>query len=183
MSFDAPDTVKRAMHQAIDDNRSHYVQTTGIPQCLISLVAKLRSGQRHSCRRTDEVMVTTGASTRSTSRQALLEPGDEVIVPDPSGRPAWKCQSRSGDSRRLPAARRPGWRYDLEELKATISLTGRGRSTSILRTTDRVALTREDITAIANLCRSQSLADLGRGLRGRRLDDAQHVARRRFRDG
>src|SRR5262245_37353340 len=34
VSFDAPETVKRAMHRAIDDNRSHYVQTTGIPPLL-----------------------------------------------------------------------------------------------------------------------------------------------------
>jgi hypothetical protein len=29
VSFDAPDTVKRAMRRAIDENRSHYLQTTG----------------------------------------------------------------------------------------------------------------------------------------------------------
>ena len=34
VSFDAPDTVKLAMHRAIDENRSHYVQTTGIPPLL-----------------------------------------------------------------------------------------------------------------------------------------------------
>ena len=34
VSFDAPDTVKEAMRRAIDENRSHYVQTTGVPRLL-----------------------------------------------------------------------------------------------------------------------------------------------------
>jgi len=32
VSFDAPDSVKTGMTRAIADNRSHYVQTTGIPR-------------------------------------------------------------------------------------------------------------------------------------------------------
>ena len=46
VSFDAPDTVKAAMHRAIDDNHSHYVQTTGVPRLLDLLVAKLRTINR-----------------------------------------------------------------------------------------------------------------------------------------
>ncbi len=42
VSFDAPDTVKQAMHRAIDENRSHYVQTTGVPRLLELLAEKLR---------------------------------------------------------------------------------------------------------------------------------------------
>src|SRR6476646_5609382 len=42
VSFDAPDTVKTAMHRAIDENRSHYLQTTGLPRLLELLTEKLR---------------------------------------------------------------------------------------------------------------------------------------------
>src|ERR671913_286858 len=34
VSFDAPETVKAAMRRAIDENHSHYVQTTGVPRLL-----------------------------------------------------------------------------------------------------------------------------------------------------
>ena len=34
VSFDSPDTVKEAMRRAIDENRTHYVQTTGVPRLL-----------------------------------------------------------------------------------------------------------------------------------------------------
>ena len=42
VSFDAPDTVKAAMHRAIDENRSHYLQTTGVPRLLDLLAEKMR---------------------------------------------------------------------------------------------------------------------------------------------
>ena len=42
VSFDTPDTVKAAMHRAIDENRSHYLQTTGVPRLLDLLADKMR---------------------------------------------------------------------------------------------------------------------------------------------
>src|SRR5215208_6327861 len=41
VSFDAPETVKAAMRRAIDENRSHYLQTTGVPRLLELLAEKL----------------------------------------------------------------------------------------------------------------------------------------------
>src|ERR671935_2905344 len=60
VSFDAPDTVKAAMHRAIDENRSHYLQTTGVPRLLELLAEKLRTKNRIPIESPDEVMVTTG---------------------------------------------------------------------------------------------------------------------------
>ena len=42
VSFDAPDTVKSAMARAIADNKSHYLQTTGVPRLRELIAAKLR---------------------------------------------------------------------------------------------------------------------------------------------
>ena len=60
VSFDAPDTVKAAMRRAIDENRSHYLQTTGVPRLLELLAEKLRTTNGIPVGRPDEVMVTTG---------------------------------------------------------------------------------------------------------------------------
>ena len=82
VSFDAPDTVKNAMHRAIDENRSHYLQTTGLPRLLELLADKLRRKNGIPVGSPDEIMVTTGGIHGGyITCQALLEPGDEVIVP------------------------------------------------------------------------------------------------------
>ena len=60
VSFDAPDTVKAAMHRAIDENRSHYLQTTGVPRLLELLAEKMRRQNGIPSTRPDDVMVTTG---------------------------------------------------------------------------------------------------------------------------
>src|ERR671913_2465452 len=84
VSFDSPDTVKNAMRLAIDENRSHYLQTTGVPRLLELLAEKLRTKNAIPVGSPDEVMVTTGGiHGLYIICQGLLEPGDEVIVPDP----------------------------------------------------------------------------------------------------
>ena len=42
VSFDAPESVKTALLQGIHDNRTHYVQTTGIPPLLDLLMKKMQ---------------------------------------------------------------------------------------------------------------------------------------------
>src|SRR5262252_1958978 len=76
VSFDAPDTVKVAMHRAIDDNRSHYLQTTGLPRLVELLAEKLRTQNGIPIGAPEEVMVTTGGiHALFIACQALLEPG------------------------------------------------------------------------------------------------------------
>src|SRR5262245_13237303 len=60
VSFGAPDTVKDAMRRAIDENRSHYVQTTGIPRLLELIAEKLRKTNGIPVGAPEEVLVTTG---------------------------------------------------------------------------------------------------------------------------
>ena len=100
VSFDAPETVKAAMHRAIDENRSHYLQTTGVPRLLELLVEKLRTRNRIPVSSADEVMVTTGGiHALYIVCQALLEPGDEVIIPDPTWPP---CAGNVRAARAVP---------------------------------------------------------------------------------
>ena len=42
VSFDAPETVKSAMTRAIAENKSHYLQTTGVPRLRELIAGKLR---------------------------------------------------------------------------------------------------------------------------------------------
>src|SRR3989304_5300536 len=78
VSFDAPDPVKRAMPRAIDDNHSHYLQTTGIPRLLELLARKLRDVNGIPINGADDVMVATGGiRALYVIFQALIETGDE----------------------------------------------------------------------------------------------------------
>jgi len=123
VSFDAPDTVKIAMARAIADNHSHYVQTTGIPRLRELIAAKLRSTNGIPVDDVEDVLVTNGGiHGLYILCRSLLEPGDEVLIPDPAWPPA------AGNilaARGVPVGYKlheaTGWQPDLDEVEAAIT--------------------------------------------------------------
>src|SRR4029450_1982746 len=88
VSFDAPDTFKRAMEKAIEENRTHYLPTTGLPRLRQLVAEKMRNKNGIPIGHDDEVLITNGGTHGIYAvMHALLEPGDEVIVPDPEWPP------------------------------------------------------------------------------------------------
>ena len=159
VSFDAPDTVKRAMHQAIDDNRSHYVQTTGIPRLLELLARKLREVNGTPIGDPSEVMVTTGGiHALYIICQALLEPGDEVVIPDPEWPPcAGNILAAQGVPVACPLRESLGWRYDLDELESKITSRTRAIYINSPHNPTGGVLTRADVERICDMVRERDL--------------------------
>ena len=159
VSFDAPDSVKRAMHRAIDENRSHYLQTTGVPRLLELLAEKLRKKNGIPVTSPEEVMVTTGGiHALYIVCQALLEPGDEVIVPDPEWPP---CNGNILAARATPVPcplhERLGWRFDIDELAAKITPRTRAIYINSPNNPTGGVLTRDDIARIGAICRERNI--------------------------
>jgi aspartate aminotransferase len=159
VSFDAPDTVKAAMRRAIDDNRSHYLQTTGVPRLLELLAEKLRSRNGIPIGDPNEVMVTTGGiHALYIACQALLEPGEEVIIPDPTWPPcAGNVRAAHGVPVPCPLHERLAWRYDLDELASKITPKTRAIYINSPHNPTGGVLRREDVTAIAALAARRGL--------------------------
>src|SRR5262245_44554847 len=89
VSFDSPDSVKSAMIRAVNENKTHYLQTTGVPRLRELIAQKLRDKNHTPVDDPEHVLVTNGGihGVYIVCR-ALLEPGDEVIIPDPLWPPA-----------------------------------------------------------------------------------------------
>ena len=159
VSFDAPETVKAAMHRAIDENRSHYLQTTGVPRLLERLAEKLRRQNRIPIGSPDEIMVTTGGIHGVfITCQALLEPGDEVIVPDPEWPPCvGNIRAAHGVPVPCPLHETLGWRYDLDELASKITSKTRAIYLNSPHNPTGGVLTRKDLEAIVALARERNV--------------------------
>jgi aspartate aminotransferase len=151
VSFEAPDTVKTAMRRAIDENRSHYLQTTGVPRLLELLAEKLRRKNGIPIGSPDEVMVTTGGiHGLFIVCQALLEPGDEVVIPDPEWPPcAGNIRLAQGVPVPCPVHESRGWRYDLDELGSKITPKTRAIYLNSPHNPTGGVLTRADVEAVA----------------------------------
>src|SRR5689334_25100106 len=75
VSFDSPDSVKNAMIRAIADNKTHYLQTTGVPRLRELLAAKLRDKNQTPVNDPEEILVTNGGIPGIyIVCRALLEP-------------------------------------------------------------------------------------------------------------
>lgn len=159
VSFDAPDSVKEAMRRAIDENRSHYVQTTGIPRLLELLAQKLQKKNRIPVGSPDEVMVTTGGiHALYIICQALLEPGDEVLVPDPEWPPCiGNVKAAQGVPVTYPLRQELDWRLDIDDLRSRITSMTRAIYVNSPNNPTGGVLTREDLDALAALCRERNL--------------------------
>lgn len=159
VSFDAPDSARQALIQAVHDNRTHYVQTTGIPPLVSALAAKMREKNGIPVGNDEEVMVTAGGIHGVyLATQGLLEPGDEVIFPDPLWPPAAGCiQSAHAVPVPCPLREELGWRWDLEELASKVTPKTRAIYINSPNNPAGGVLTRADLEFIAALAQKHDL--------------------------
>lgn len=81
--FPTPDEVKCAGKAAIDADRTRYTATAGVLELREAIAARL-AGQLGLAYGPDEIIVSPGAkASLHLAFQALLDPGDEVLVPTP----------------------------------------------------------------------------------------------------
>jgi aspartate aminotransferase len=159
VSFDSPDTVKAAMSRAIAENKTHYLQTTGVPRLRELIVAKLRTKNSIPIDDPEEVLVTNGGIHGVyIACHALLEPGDEVIVPDPLWPPATgNILAARAVPIPCPLHESMAWRYDLDELEARVGPKTRAIYLNSPQNPTGGVLTRDDIVRIAAIARDRNL--------------------------
>jgi aspartate aminotransferase len=159
VSFDSPDSVKSAMTRAIAENKTHYVQTMGVPRLRELIAAKLRDHNGIPVDDAEHVLVTNGGiHAVYIVCQALLEPGDEVVIPDPLWPPsAGNILSARGVPVPCPLHESKGWRYDLDELESKIGPKTRALYLNSPHNPTGGVLTRDDIVRIAAIARERNL--------------------------
>ncbi len=81
--FNTPPPIIEAAHQAMLSGKTKYTQTPAIPELREAIARKFERDNNLSYA-VDEIIVSTGAKYALTNTfQALLDPGDEVIIPTP----------------------------------------------------------------------------------------------------
>lgn len=81
--FDTPNNIKDAGKRAIDENHTRYTLNPGTNELRIAIAAKLKR-DNHLDYKISEIIVSSGAKQSVyNSILATVNPGDEVIVPNP----------------------------------------------------------------------------------------------------
>jgi aspartate aminotransferase len=159
VSFDSPDSVKSAMVRAIAENKTHYLQTNGVPRLRELIAAKLRQKNAIPVENPEEVLVTHGGiHGLYMICRALLEPGDEVVIPDPEWPPAaGNVLAARGVAVGCPLHEATGWRYDFDELVSKITPKTRVLYLNSPHNPTGGVLTRADLERISAIARERDL--------------------------
>jgi aspartate/methionine/tyrosine aminotransferase len=83
--FDTPDFIRDAAKRSIDDGFTHYSPASGYEDLRKAVAEKLRRENGISYNHQTDVVITPGSSSGIfLAMLALLDPRDEVLVPDPA---------------------------------------------------------------------------------------------------
>lgn len=120
--FDTPQPIKEAAVEALDAGRVHYTSNYGIDPLRTAIAEKFKqeNGVRYDPNR--EVVVTTGATEAVlVSVFAFVDPGDEVLVPDPSWTYRPSVRMAGGTPVRYPLDSKTGFQPDFDALERCVS--------------------------------------------------------------
>ncbi len=158
-SFSIPEHVREAMEKALRDGHTHYTASTGIPQLREALFRKVTQENGLKVPNPDHIVVTNGGMHGLyVLFRALLEPGDEVIIPDPMWTEIGE-NIRLGGGKPIPVRLRPedGYQYLPEAIEAAITPRTRGIFVNTPHNPTGAVIPRERLQAIAALAEKYKL--------------------------
>ena len=151
--FPAPDVVKHAAVQAVQDDINQYAITWGAPALREAVAHAFTRRYRVPVDPEHHVTICCGSTEAMISTLlATVDPGDEVIVFEPFYENYGPDAALSGATTRFVTLREPDWTFDESELAAAF---GNHTKAIIINTphnpTGKV-FSRQELTTIARLC-------------------------------
>lgn len=158
-SFDIPPQAREAMEKALRDGLTHYTASTGIPVLREAIFKKVTTENGLKVPSADHVVVTNGGMHGLYILfRALLDAGDEVILPDPMWTEIAENIRLSG-GKPVPVRLRleNGYQYDPSEIEAAITPRTRAIFVNTPHNPIGVVAQRETLEAIARLAEKHNL--------------------------
>jgi len=161
---DGPEEVREAAVRALRDGRGNqYPPGPGVPELRTAVAAHQERRYGLTYDPDTEVLVTAGATEAiAAALLALVEPGDEVVALEPYYDSYAACIAMAGGTR-VPVTLRPDadggarFRLDLDELRAAVTDRTRLLLINTPHNPTGTVLTREELTAIAELAVERDL--------------------------
>jgi aspartate aminotransferase len=176
--FDTPVHVREAAKRALDAGETHYAPFAGIPALREAIAADVTARKGFAADPSQVFVTVGGKGVMLYAILGLVDPGDEVIVPDP-GYPIYESLTRFVGATAVPVPIRMAndFRLDVQELASLVTPRTRVLVINSPANPTGGVLTRSDLEAIADLAIRHDLWVLTDEIYGRILyDDAEHVS-------
>jgi N-succinyldiaminopimelate aminotransferase len=174
--FDGPDFVKDAAIQALREGRNQYSPMIGTPELRRAVAEHQRRFYGLDYDPDAEVTVYSGATEAIHSTlQALLDPGDEVVLFEPFYDSYPACIALAGATPRVVTLRAPRFAYEPAELEGAISDRTRAILVNTPNNPSGKVFTRGELEHVADLCRKHDLLAITDEVYEHMTYDAAHV--------
>jgi alanine-synthesizing transaminase len=170
--FATPPHLVEAVAKALRDGHNHYVPSAGLQEARDAVAASMRPAVRPI-----DVFVTAGVSEAlDLLLTALLEPGDEVLLPSP-GYPLYNAIAA-----RLQAVAKPyyldearGWALDAQALEAAIGPRTKAVIVCNPNNPTGAVATRQQLEAVLDVARRHRLVVISDEIYDRLVLEGEHV--------
>jgi aspartate aminotransferase len=155
--MDTPDFIKEAMHRAIEENKTRYAPSSGVPELRAAIAIKLREKNRIPAEEKDVMVLNGGMQGLFGAFQSVVNPGEEVLIFSPYWTPikdlVHHCQAKPVLVS-TAEARRDGF-------EATLARFANARTRAIYYNTPQnptgVVFTPDEAQAVARFARERDL--------------------------
>jgi len=120
--FDTPTHIKEAAKKAIDEGKTKYGPAAGEPQLREAIAKKLKTENQLNYQAENVIVTNGGKSSLFNLILALIEPGDEVIIPSPYWLSYPEMVKLSGGTPVfVPTTEASGYKITPEQLRESIT--------------------------------------------------------------
>ena len=176
--FDTPANVRAAAKAALDEGATHYPPFPGIPALREAIAADATARKGFPVDPSRVFVTVGGKGVMLYAILGLVDPGDDVLVPDP-GYPIYESLTRFVGANPIPIPIRMehDFRLDVDELASLITPRTRLLIINSPANPTGGVLTRSDLERIADLAIRHDLWVMADEIYGRILyDGAEHVS-------
>jgi aspartate/methionine/tyrosine aminotransferase len=173
--FDTPGHIVAAAQQALEEGLTHYGPGAGLPELRRAVAAYLKRWRSVDID-PSRVVITPGAKPiMFFAIMALINPGDEVIYPDP-GFPIYESMARfvGGKAVPMPLREERRFRFDPDEFRQLVTDRTKLIIINSPHNPTGSVLTRSDLDVIADVARERDIPVLSDEIYARILYTGKH---------
>ncbi len=157
--FDTPAHIKQAAKDALDQGWVHYTSNYGIPELREAIAEKLRVDNGLEVDPNTEIIVTVGTIEGILmALLATLDPGDEILIPDPAWTSYQHCIRLVGANPiSIPLTEEHGFKPRIEDMEALITPKTKAMLVTSPHNPTGVVLSKEELEQLADFARQKDL--------------------------
>jgi aspartate/methionine/tyrosine aminotransferase len=177
--FDTPEHIKKAAKTALDKGHVHYTPNDGIPALRSAISTDLLNRYGLEYEPQGEIIVTVGASEALyLAYLSFLDPGDEVLVPEPAWMNYFHCARLVGAVPvSIPLSQENGFQLDPDDLTKRLTPRSKMLVLNSPQNPTGAIFSRETLEAIANITDRNNLLVISDEIYSRLIyDGMEHIS-------